>query len=73
MARINHRMARNAIEHRFLHSLSGGLIITAWTAFLFRSFIVGVLLGLGTSLLLLVLWMPKYGPMRNYVERHWDD
>ncbi|MEA2971656.1 MAG: hypothetical protein QOG82_114, partial [Actinomycetota bacterium] len=39
MARINHRMARNAIEHRFLHSLSGGLIITAWTAFLFRSFI----------------------------------
>ncbi|MDQ1446950.1 MAG: hypothetical protein QOI20_3414 [Acidimicrobiaceae bacterium] len=73
MARINRPLARLALDHTLLFSLNGGLIIVAWATFLFRSFIVGLLCGAGTLIGGLLLYMPKYGPLRKYLERHIDE
>ena len=73
MARVNKPLGRFALKHPLLFSAQGALIVFAWTAFLFKSPVAGLLWGLGTLIGGLVLWMPKYGPMRNYVERNIDD
>lgn len=73
MTRINKPIARVALDHTFIFSFNIGLLIVAWSTFLFRSFVVGVLCGVGAFIASLLCWIPKYGPLRKYVERHYDD
>jgi hypothetical protein len=73
MVRINKPIARVALDHTFLFLLNCGLLMTAWATFLFKSFVVGLFCGVGTALVGFVLWMPRYGPLRNYVEGHIAD
>lgn len=69
----DHRAARFALRHPLLVSLQVGIVIALWAAFLYRSVQAAAICGSVTSVLFLILWMPRYGPARMYVERVLDD
>lgn len=62
--------ARFALRHPVLAALNAGLLLGGWNAFLWRSVFVGAIFGSAVFVLFLVLWFPRVGPARKWVERH---